>query len=254
MELESLQAPLCEIAREAGGAILRVYRTDFAIRRKSDQSPVTDADVMAEAIILEALSRLTPAVPVVSEEASSESAPPAAGPTFWLVDPLDGTREFVRRNGEFTVNIALIEQGRPVLGLIYAPVPDRLYVGATGAGSLLLAEGRRLPIGCRRPPADGLTVITSRWHADPAPWLDLLRGRAVASHSTMGSSLKFAVVAAGQADVYPRHGRTWEWDTAAGHAILAAAGGRVTDVDGLELAYGKAAFLNPSFVASGLPA
>jgi 3'(2'), 5'-bisphosphate nucleotidase len=254
MNPETLQAPLCEIARAAGAAILRVYATEFEVRRKSDQSPVTDADVQAEGIIVGSLNRLTPGIDVVSEESASESAPPAVGNRFWLVDPLDGTREFVRRNGEFTVNIALIEHGRPVLGLIYAPVLERLYVGSEQAGASLVTGGRRHPISCRPPPAGGLAVITSRWHSDPAPWSALLRGRAVATHTTMGSSLKFAMVASGQADIYPRQGRTWEWDTAAGQAILAAAGGRVTDAKGVDLAYGKEGFVNPSFIASGLDA
>ena len=252
MNTESLQSSLCEIAREAGGAILRIYATDFDVRSKADRSPVTDADVTAEGIILTALALLTPDIPIVSEEAASESGPPPVGQSFWLVDPLDGTCEFVRRNGEFTVNIALIDRGRSVLGLIYAPVLDRMFVGSAGAGAFLVRDGQRSPIACRRPPAGGLTVITSRWHSDPAPWIPLLQGRAVASHTTMGSSLKFGLLAAGEADIYPRCGRTWEWDTAAGHAIVAAAGGLVTDTAGVELAYGKPEFLNPSFVATGL--
>jgi len=252
MSFESLLEPLVDVSHQAGRAILAIYATDFDVRHKADRSPVTDADLQAEAIIVDALSRLTPQVPIVSEEAASESATPSVGQRFWLVDPLDGTREFVRRNGEFTVNIALVQDGRPVLGVIYAPALERLYTGAIEAGSYAELQGRRRRIACRRPPSDGLTVVTSRWHQGPAPWTGLLRGKAVASHSMAGSSLKFGLVASGEADIYPRTGRTWEWDTAAGQAIVTAAGGQVTDADGNELRYGKANFLNPSFVACGL--
>jgi 3'(2'), 5'-bisphosphate nucleotidase len=252
MSFESLLEPLGQVAREAGAAILRVYATDFEVRHKADRSPVTDADLQAEAIIVAALSGMMSQVPIVSEEAASEGSAPAAGDRFWLVDPLDGTREFVRRNDEFTVNIALVQHGRPVLGLIYAPALGRLYAGCSGGGAHLEIAGARRPIACRRAPPEGLAVVTSRTHQDPLAWQALLRGRAVASHSTAGSSLKFGLVAAGEADAYPRTGRTWEWDTAAGHAIVAAAGGRVTDAAGAELSYGKADFVNPGFVAYGL--
>jgi 3'(2'), 5'-bisphosphate nucleotidase len=248
---EALLEPLVEVARRAGSAILRIYATDFEVRHKADRSPVTDADLQAESIIVAALAELTPQVPIVSEEAASESETPAVGPRFWLVDPLDGTREFVRRNGEFTVNIALVQDREAVLGVIYAPVLQRLYAGSAGAGSFLEADGQRRPIACRRAPPEGLTVVTSRSHQEPASWRALLQGRTVASHSTAGSSLKFGFVASGQADAYPRTGRTWEWDTAAGHAIVSAAGGRVTDAAGAELRYGKPGLVNPAFVAWG---
>jgi len=252
MSFQSLLEPLAEVARRAGSAILRVYVTDFDVRHKADRSPVTDADLQAESIIVAALGELTPQVPVVSEEAASESVVPEVGRRFWLVDPLDGTREFVRRNGEFTVNIALVQDHQAVLGLIYAPALQRLYAGLVGAGSYLEADGERRPIACRRAPPEGLTVVTSRSHQDPATWQALLHGKPVASHSTAGSSLKFGMVASGEADAYPRSGRTWEWDTAAGHAIVSAAGGRVTDAAGLELRYGKPGFANPGFVACGM--
>ena len=252
MLFASLLGPLVDVSHQAGRAILAVYATDFDVRHKADRSPVTDADLQAEAIIVAALSRLTPEVPIVSEEAASESATPSVGQRFWLVDPLDGTREFVRRNGEFTVNIALVQDGRPVLGVIYAPALDRLYAGAMEQGCFAEQQGQRRPITCRRPGPDGLAVVTSRWHQEPAAWAGLLHGKTVASHLTAGSSLKFGLVASGEADIYPRTGRTWEWDTAAGHAIVLAAGGRVTDVDGVELRYGKANFLNPAFIAHGL--
>jgi len=251
---QSFQAALCEIAREAGAAILKVYGSDFEVRRKSDQSPVTDADLVAEGIILSALSKLMPSVPVVSEEDADGQVTPPAGARFWLVDPLDGTREFVRRNGEFTVNIALVDNGSPISGVIYAPAKGLLYYGTESNGAFEERDGQRRTIACCLPPTDGLRVITSRFSSDDAPWRTLLRGRAVASCATMGSSLKFGVLACGQADIYPRVGRTSEWDTAAGHAIVAAAGGRVTDAEGVELRYGKPGFRNPSFVASGLAA
>jgi 3'(2'), 5'-bisphosphate nucleotidase len=251
MSFESLLEPLAGVAREAGAVILDVYATDFDVRRKPDQSPVTDADVRAEHIIVAALARLTPQIPIVSEEAASEAATPAIGELFWLVDPLDGTREFVRRNGQFTVNIALVQKRRPVLGLIYAPALGRLYAGSEEGGSHLEADGQRRRIACRRPPPEGLTIVTSRSHQDPGSWQALLPACTVASQSTAGSSLKFGLVASGEADAYPRTGRTWEWDTAAGQAIVSAAGGHVIGADGAELRYGKPDFLNPGFVARG---
>ena len=251
MSFEVLLEPLVEVARRAGSTILSIYATDFDVRRKADRSPVTDADLQAESLIVAALAQLTPQVPVVSEEAASESGPPEVDHDFWLVDPLDGTREFVRRSGEFTVNIALVQGGRAVLGLIYAPALQRLYAGSVESGSFLEVDGRRRPIACRRVPSEGLSVVTSRSHEGAGSWEVLLRGRTVAAHVTAGSSLKFGMVAAGDADAYPRTGRTWEWDTAAGHAIVTAAGGRVTDAAGAELRYGKPDFLNPAFVAHG---
>lgn len=251
MSFGSLLEPLARVARDAGAAILRVYATDFDVRHKTDRSLVTDADVQAEAIIVAALSQLTPDIPIVSEEAASEAATPTIGHRFWLVDPLDGTREFVRRNGEFTVNIALIQERQAVLGLIYAPALGRLYAGCADSGAYAESAGQRRPIACRQPSPSGLEVVTSRSHQEPASWRALLGQRTVASHSTAGSSLKFGMVASGEADAYPRSGRTWEWDTAAGHAIVAAAGGRVTGADGAELLYGKPNFVNAAFVAYG---
>jgi len=252
MSLKSLLEPLVRVAHEAGSAILRVYATEFDVRRKADRSPVTDADVQAEGIIIAALADLTPDIPIVSEEAASESATPAIGPRFWLVDPLDGTREFIRRNGEFTVNIALVREGRPVLGVIYAPALGRLYAGSIEGGAFGESSGQRRPLACRRPSAQGLAVVTSRSHQEPAAWHALLGERRVASQLAAGSSLKFGLIASGDADAYPRTGRTWEWDTAAGHAIVSAAGGRVADAQGAELQYGKLGFVNPAFVAFGL--
>ena len=240
------------IARAAGTIVMEVYATEFKVEGKGDASPVTEADHRAEALVLPALARITPGLQVVSEEAASAGRIPVVAERFWLVDPLDGTREFVNRNGEFTVNIALVERDTPVLGVVLAPASGRLFAGAAGAGAFVEDEsGRRQAITCRRIPATGLTVVSSRSHGDLAALDAFLTGRVVASHVTAGSSLKFCLVAGGQADLYPRFGRTMEWDTAAGHAILRAAGGRVTDLNGAELRYGKPDFANPHFVAMG---
>jgi 3'(2'), 5'-bisphosphate nucleotidase len=254
MDARDLLEGVVAIARSAGDVVLEVYGADFSVRRKADASPVTEADELAESRILSGLEALTPHVPVVSEEAYSRGCVPNVGGRFWLADPLDGTREFVDRTGEFTVNIALIEGGEPSLGVVLAPAMGRLFAGARGIGAFAEADGKRRSIACRRPPAEGLTVVSSRSHGDPAALTAFLGGRRVASSACAGSSLKFCLVAAGEADLYPRLGRTMEWDTAAGHAILAAAGGRVAALDGRELTYAKPQFSNPHFVATGLAA
>jgi 3'(2'), 5'-bisphosphate nucleotidase len=254
-----LLAQVEAIARAAGELILQVYGTDFAVQGKADASPVTAADERAEACIVPALRALRPDWPVVAEEAASRGELPVLAQRFWLVDPLDGTREFVSRNGEFTVNIALIDGGRPVLGVVHIPVQDRLFAGIVGQGAWVEEKGaggqgmQRRAIGCSSASAAGLRVASSRSHGDEAATTGWLRGRAVAARVTAGSSLKFGLIAAGEADVYPRFGRTMEWDTAAGHAVLAAAGGCVTDLAGAPLRYGKPGFENPHFVAWGSP-
>lgn len=246
---------LIAIARTAGTAIMEVYATDFAVADKSDASPVTEADRRAEALIVPALASLAPGVQIVSEESWSARDAPNAAEQCWMVDPLDGTREFIARNGEFTVNIALVERGVPVLGVVLAPATGQAFAGVAGSGAFAEdRSGRRKPIACRAPPRAGLTVVSSRSHGDRERLEDFLAGRVVAERVILGSSLKFCRVASGEADLYPRFGRTMEWDTAAGHALLRAAGGRVTDLDGVELRYGKAAFANPPFVATGLSA
>lgn len=239
------------VAREAARVILQVYATDFAVQGKADASPVTEADERAERLITPALRALAPGVPVVAEEAVSRGDVPAVGQRFWLVDPLDGTREFVSRNGEFTVNIALIEGGQPVLGVVLQPVGDVLYAGVAGQGAWREQAGRRQAIRCRPAPQAGLVVAGSRSHGDEAAMQQWLGGRVVARRIAAGSSLKFGLVASGQADLYPRLGRTMEWDTAAGHAVVVAAGGAVLDLQGQPLAYGKPGFENPHFVAQG---
>jgi 3'(2'), 5'-bisphosphate nucleotidase len=245
------------IARRAGEVIVDIYATDFSVRTKEDASPVTDADDQAETLIVRELARLTPEVPTVSEEAFSADSFPAVGGCFWLVDPLDGTKEFVSRNGEFTVNLALIEDGTAVLGVVLAPALGRLFAGALGRGAFTEEHGTRRPIVCRAQPAEGLTVVFSRSHGDAKMPPTILNGRRVASSVTAGSSLKFCMIACGNADLYPRFGRTMEWDTAAGDAVLRAAGGTTTTVDGAPLTYGKrnqahdADFANPHFIARG---
>jgi 3'(2'), 5'-bisphosphate nucleotidase len=259
--LSDFAARLAEIAHEAGRLILTHYSKDVPIRFKDDSSPVTDADEAAEALILKALAGLAPDVPVVAEEQMAAGhVPHALGSRFFLVDPLDGTKEFLKRNGEFTVNIALIEGGNPVCGVVVAPAKARAFVGEAIVGAfevpapedlpLDMGKGRRIAV--RKPPQEGLTVIASRSHRDPA-MEGHLQGCRIARLVIAGSSLKFCLVAAGEADLYPRHGRTMEWDTAAGQAVLEAAGGSVKTLTGARLAYGKIAqsFANPNFVARG---
>lgn len=243
---------LIAIARDAGDIILSVYATDFAVHTKADSSPVTVADERAEALILAALAKLTPEIPVIAEEAVAAGNIPNFDKIFWLVDALDGTREFINRNGEFTVNIALIENEKPVLGVVFAPALGRLFAGQVGQGAFQQQGLQQRTIHCRPLPEDGLTVVASRSHNDACALETFLSGRKVAAIKTAGSSLKFCLVASGEADMYPRWGRTMEWDTAAGHTVLLAAGGRVVDVAGKPLVYGKPGFTNPYFIASGV--
>ena len=247
-----LLAAVERIARQAGELVLAVYGTDFGVRGKNDASPVTEADEKAEALIVPALEQLAPGVPIVAEEAVAAGKVPVVGDWFWLVDPLDGTKEFISRNGEFTVNIALVHAGVPVLGVVLAPALGRLFAGVQGQGAWLEDERGRRPIRCRAVPEAGLTVVASRSHGDAAALDAFLSGRKVAALANAGSSLKLCLVAAAEADLYPRLGRTMEWDIAAGHAVLLAAGGTVKDLHGADLRYGKPGFDNPHFAASGL--
>lgn len=258
-DASSLPEALIVTARRAGAVIMRIYATDFAVRDKHDTSPVTEADEQAEALILAELARLTPEIPVISEEAAAAGRIPEVAKRFWLVDPLDGTKEFISRNGEFTVNIALIEDGRPVLGVVLAPAlgtQGRLFAGQLGVGAFVEDETGRRAIRCRAVPAAGMTVVASRSHGDAAALDAFFAARQikVAALTSAGSSLKLCLVASGEADLYPRLGRTMEWDIAAGHAVLAAAGGRVATLEGDELCYAKPGLDNPHFVASGLAA
>jgi 3'(2'), 5'-bisphosphate nucleotidase len=241
------------IAHEAGQVILRFYNAGTEVSTKADGSPVTQADRAAEAVILPALQHLAPGIPAIAEEAYADGRrPDISGGRFWLVDPLDGTKEFISRSGEFTVNIALIENGRPVLGVIYAPASGDLYAASGSGTAVHWVEGRHdYPIAVRPRPADGLTVVASRSHRNAADTDRFLTRYPVKETISCGSSLKFCALASGRADLYPRFGPTCEWDTAAGHAILLAAGGRVEQPDGTPLIYGKDDVLNPSFVAYG---
>ena len=240
------------IARDAGDAIMTVYRSGFTVDVKSDDTPVTEADTAAEEIILRALKQLTPDIPVVAEEeVAANGVPKNVGGRFWLVDPLDGTREFLMHNDEFTVNIALVRTQQPVLGVVHAPAKRLTFAGGTKIGATRNVNGEAMPIAIRRPPAAGLTVVASRRHGSAAQLKHFLEERSVAERINCGSSLKFCLVACGEADLYPRFGPTMEWDTAAGHAVLTAAGGRVTTPDGAALCYGKPGFRNPHFIAWG---
>ncbi len=241
-------------AIEAGWAIMKIYDAGFDVCLKEDGSPVTQADKTAEAIILAALRAATPDIPIVAEEESSEGrAPTHPGHRFYLVDPLDGTREFISRNGDFTVNIALIEHGAPVIGVVYAPARGLLFSGGPdGAREAIIADRlatARRPIGIRDCPAR-MIAVASRSHSTPETD-DYLACLDIAERVSVGSSLKFCLLARGEADVYPRFGPTMEWDTAAGDAILRAAGGGTWTLDDCLLTYGKSGFANPFFVARG---
>jgi len=251
-DLDRLLPEIAALADRAGAVVLEHYHGDVAVRAKADASPVTAADEAAEAVILACLAELTPEIPVVAEETVAAGHVPEIddGP-FWLVDPLDGTKEFLSRNGEFTVNIALVQAREPVLGVVLAPARCQAWWGVRGRGAVARdAEGNTRAIAVRQPPAGGLVAIASRSHRD-AETQAFLDQAGVAECISAGSSLKFCLIAEGKADLYPRFGRTMEWDTAAGHAVLAAAGGRVTTRDGAPFLYRKPGFENPPFIARG---
>ncbi len=253
--LSALLPPVIALARDAGRVLLEHYSGDFDVRRKADRSPVTAADEASEAVILAGLRRLTPDIVAISEEAAERGEvdlKQAAPARFWLVDPLDGTREFVKRNGEFCVCIGLVENGRPLLGVLHAPVTGMVYASA-GPGRAIAetAAGARRPIHVRPVPAHGITVLESRSHGDVAAQDAYLSDFTIAERKRSGSAIKFGLVAEGVADVYIRLGRTMEWDTAAGHAILEAAGGKVATITGGPLRYGKPGYDNPDFIATG---
>nr|WP_081871527.1 3'(2'),5'-bisphosphate nucleotidase CysQ [Parvularcula oceani] len=256
---------LIALAHAAGRVIMKIYEGDFEAREKEDGSALTDADEAAEALILNGLADAYPDVAVLAEEAASRGEIPDLGTRFFLVDPLDGTREFVNRTGEFTVNIALVEDGIPVAGVVYAPAMSRLFAGARGRGAWVrdVAPDASLdgapaprPIETRARPDGALTAVASRSHRS-AETETLLSDLGATDFRPAGSSLKFCLVATGEADVYPRLGRTMEWDTAAGQAVLEAAGGRVhefgADGEGVPLRYGKEerGYDNPHFIAWG---
>lgn len=251
---------LCKIAVAAGAVIMEIYERGSEVLLKADNSPVTDADVAAEKVILAGLTDLDPQTPVIAEEAVAGGKKPQAAPRFYLVDPLDGTREFISRNGEFTVNIALIEAGQPVCGVIFAPAIGRLFCGRKQAGAWQAGydvgndfdDIAWCPMVTPAVPERNVVAVASRSHRDQETQ-DWLEAKQVSKIVSAGSSLKFCLVAAGEAHLYPRFGRTMEWDTAAGHAIVVAAGGKVVTHDGGALAYGKEhrGFDNPAFFVSG---
>ncbi|MBA3512384.1 3'(2'),5'-bisphosphate nucleotidase CysQ [Sphingomonas sp.] len=237
-------------AREAGEAIVEIVRRGFEVEAKPDRSPVTEADRAAELIILAALARAAPGVPVIAEEEVAAGRIPAHGDTYFLVDPLDGTKEFVRGGDDYTVNIGLIVGGSPRLGVVFAPASDALHGGVAGHGAWVEAGGRRRAIATREP-GEPLVAVASKSHFNQATAEYLEHAANGCGHVAIGSSLKFCIVAEGRADIYPRLSPTSEWDTAAGHAVLLAAGGRVDGPDAAPLRYGKRAFINRGFVATG---
>ena len=244
--MKALAEAITEIARAAGVEILAVRKRGAAVREKADRSPVTDADEAANALIVARLRALTPDIPIIAEESVAAGDIPAIGPRFWLVDPLDGTREFIADRDEFTVNIALIEEGRPTLGVVGVPARNELYGGAADLG----AWSENGPIAARPVPDTDPLAVASRSHGsiETEAWLD---NHGITHTIRAGSSVKFCRLAEGAADLYPRFGRTMEWDTAAGHAVLVAAGGSVRILDGTDLLYGKPGFENPHFIARG---
>jgi len=249
VDYAALVDQLAETAREAGAAILEVVQRGFEVESKHDTSPVTEADRAAELIILAALARAAPGIPVIAEEEVAAGRIPAHDDTYFLVDPLDGTKEFIRGGDDYTVNIGLIEQGIPKLGVVFAPATGRLHGGCVGDGAWLDEGQGRVQIATR-PRGEITTAVASKSHLNQATidYLEAAVGNC--GYVSVGSSLKFCIVAEGKADIYPRAAPTSEWDTAAGHAVLLSAGGLVDGPDGEALAYGKRAFLNRAFVAT----
>ena len=241
---------LAQAAREAGEAILTIVRRGFEIEAKQDRSPVTEADRAAELIILAALVEAAPGVPIIAEEEVAAGRIPAHGDTYFLVDPLDGTKEFVRGGSDYTVNIGLIENGSPTTGIVFAPATGVLHAGAVGQGAWADRGSGWQPIRTRERGAE-VTAVASKSHLNQATIDYLEQSVGGCGYVSVGSSLKFCIVADGEADIYPRASPTSEWDTAAGHAVLLAAGGVVDGPDGAPLRYGKRAFLNRAFVATG---
>lgn len=241
---------ISEIAVEAGKAILEIYVQEFEVTQKEDESPLTQADLASHRIICDALARLTPDIPVLSEESSDIDYDARADwQQYWLVDPLDGTKEFIDRNGEFTVNIALIRYHSPVLGVVHVPVTGTTYTGIVGKWASKHTHGGVMEhIRIRKPCAEPPVVVGSRSHANPrlSGFLSKIGPHELVS---MGSSLKFCLLAEGKADFYPRLGPTSEWDTAAAHAVVLAAGGKIITLDGKPLRYNlKKSLLNPEFL------
>ena len=247
----TLMDQLHTLAKEAGKLVMEVYKSDFVVETKSDKSPVTEADKRADALICKVIREtITDAFPIISEESFDPAKPRDLNSPFWLIDPLDGTKDFIDRNDEFTVNIALIENGRPVIGVVHAPALDRTYLGSKLGSFEQVGEAMPRVITCRKTPANGMVALVSRHHNAPevAAYLEQFN---VQTTVGCGSSLKFCRIAAGVADIYPRVGPTSEWDSAAADAVVTFAGGSVKQMDGSPLMYGKADILNPNFVVRG---
>ena len=255
IEYKTLVQPILDTMLKAGEVVMDVYNSDFEVYGKADQSPVTEADRRGEDIITAALTQMAPHIPVVGEEAKSEGkCPDISGGTFWLVDPLDGTKEFIKKGSDFTVNIGLIENSVPIMGFVFAPALKTIYWGAVGDGAYMAqVENGRIKeprhIRCRKADTKNLTIVASKSHRSPE--LEAyLKHFPNAKNISIGSSLKLCLLATGEADLYPRLGPTCEWDTAAAHAVLLAAGGSVEIAGGVPLTYAKdlKTFLNPWFL------
>ncbi|WP_297310470.1 3'(2'),5'-bisphosphate nucleotidase CysQ [Neptuniibacter sp.] len=254
MDIKALSTPVSELSRKAGAAVMEIYQKDFAIYDKSDSSPLTEADLAAHKILVEGLEALTPDIPVLSEE-SNETVKEERmhWNTYWLIDPLDGTKEFIKKNGEFTINVALIDKGEPILGVVYAPAINTLYCGSKANGAYKQSNNQAaVPIRVKAAPQrnTGWKIVGSRSHQSDEfkAFMEKLPGAEVVA---MGSSLKLCLVAEGSADLYPRLGLTSEWDTAAAHAVVLAAGGLVLNMKNMKpLVYNqnKGTLLNPHFI------
>ena len=250
---EALLQVAATLAERAGALILEIRARGIAVNRKADRSLVTDADGAAEALILDGLRHIDPGVPVIAEEESAAGIAPDAEHEFWLVDPLDGTRDFVAGLDDFAVNIGLVRHGEPVLGVVGVPALGQIYLGMRGFGAFRRDRSGETAIAARMPPDEGMTLAVSRFHGDWQPVLPpSLTGRPTAAVIPMGSAAKFCRIAEGTADYYPRRGRTMEWDTAAPQAVVEAAGGHVRRLDdGTRLTYGKPGWENPGFYCIG---
>jgi 3'(2'), 5'-bisphosphate nucleotidase len=241
-----------DLTRQAGAMILAIRERGFDTTHKADASPVTEADHAAEAIIVEGLRRTLPDVMVVAEEELAAGHVRQATDTFWLVDPLDGTKEFTAGRDDFAVCVGLVRNGRPVLGVVGVPAQGELFCGIVGRGAWKRNGAGERTISARRIPDEGAIVIASRSHANDERLTECLAGRKIADVINVGSAVKFCRVAEGKADLYPRFGRTMEWDTAAAQAVLESAGGTVRTLDGAPLTYGKPGWDNPHFICTGI--
>jgi 3'(2'), 5'-bisphosphate nucleotidase len=252
MNDDELIALAADLAEQAGQAILAVRANGFDVERKEDRSPVTEADRAAELLIVAGLRAAVPHIPVIAEEEVAGGLVTAPSSEFWLVDPLDGTREFAAGHDEFAVNIGLVRDGRAVLGVVGVPAMGEMFGGIVGRGAWKRRGGVTVPIHTRVPPPEGVTVLASRYHGNNEKLESFLAGRRIASVANYGSSLKFCRLAEGVADLYPRLGRTMEWDTGSPQAVLEAAGGSVVLLEGgAPLLYGKPGWENPNFVCYG---